>query len=257
MRTKFLFLIQILLFTPLTTQAQTMKVMSYNIRYDNPNDGENKWDNRKDAIVNLIRYYQPDFIGVQEALLHQLNYIEDNLPHLDSTKFDLISHNTFWLSESSDVGSIGWDAAITRVCTYGIFRAKIDSTEIAVFNTHFDHKGRTARLRSAELILEKIDNLTHDSTKIILTGDFNSLPDSLPIQTLSTVLDDGAAISQTGLYGPIGTFNWFDKDAELKARIDYIFTKNVIVHSYRHIDDRRPNNYWVADHLPVFVEMGY
>lgn len=255
--------------------GQTLNIMSFNIRYDNPNDGENTWENRKSELVGLIDYYHPDFVGSQEGLDHQIKYVNNHLQDYasigvgredgrtqgefaaifyDSTKYQLVRQNTFWLSEKPNKVSIGWDAALERICTYGLFKEKSSEKLVYVFNTHFDHVGVAARKMSAKLILEKIDELTDENSTVVLMGDLNCHPDSAPIVQLRSALSDGMEISKNSFYGPNGTFNAFDPSHELTERIDYIFTQNLHVLSYRHIDDRRKDKGFISDHLPVLLK---
>ncbi|MBE0637153.1 MAG: endonuclease/exonuclease/phosphatase family protein [Bacteroidales bacterium] len=250
--------------------------MTFNIRFDNPNDGKNIWENRKTEVLELIKYYHPGFFGLQEAMNNQLEFINDGLKDyafigvgredgkqkgeytpifFDSTSFQLISHHTFWLSETADEVSVGWDAALERICTYGLFMDKETGDSIHVFNTHFDHMGKVARLMSAKLIEQKIDGVASGSSFIILMGDLNCTPESEPFQVLQEELDYGAEISLKGLYGPDGTFNGYVEDLVMTERIDHIFTRNFKVNSYRHIDDRMKNNGYLSDHLPVIAEI--
>ena len=254
--------------------AQTQTVMTYNIRYDSPNDGDNRWDNRKADLVNLIQSYEPNFLGVQEAMFHQLQYIQDNLANYtyigvgrddgrnngefsaifyDSTKYNLLTSSTFWLSEYSDSVFVGWDASMPRVCTFGLFEHQISGQKIWVFNTHFDHIGVIARKESANLILEKIKWLNTENYPVILTGDFNALPKDTPIQILSKQMADAFTSSKKAPSGTVGTFNGFRINQNVTQRIDYIFTKNITVLSYRNIEDKRQNNLQISDHFPVLI----
>ena len=256
--------------------SQTINVMSFNIRYDNPNDGENKWDNRKKELVSLIQYYEPAIFGLQEGLHHQLKYISDNFSNYsmigigredgkikgeftaifyDTLKFELLKEKTFWLSENEDSVSIGWDAALERICTYGFFKSKESNKKIYIFNTHFDHIGKKSQLKSAELILRKIGEVNDINSPVILMGDLNCDTNSEPIQILKNELTDGLQASQVEFHGPTGTFNGFKKDALMIERIDYIFIKNLEVIKYRHIDDKMKNNNYISDHLPVLIEI--
>jgi len=254
--------------------GQSISAMTYNIRYDNPKDGDNWWQLRKPEVVKLINHYTPDFLGIQEGLNTQVEYISEHSPqydyigvgrddgkkkgeytalYFDSSRFELIEEETFWLSESPDKISVGWDASMERICTYGHFVDRSTQVSYFVFNAHFDHRGPLAREESAKLIVNKIRELKIQDENLIVMGDFNCLPDSKPIAAFKTELDDTAALSATDIYGPDGTFNQFDPTFVPVRRIDYIFTKNLKVHSYRIVDDRRINNLWPSDHLPVMV----
>ena len=256
--------------------TQSNFLISYNIRYDNKWDVENNWSLRKNRICQLLNDYNPSIFGIQEGLLNQVGFIDSVLIkydyvgvgrddgkmkgefcaiYFDTTRYKIHNNSTFWLSETPDIVSVGWDAALERICTYGLFEDKNSGDEFWVFNTHFDHLGVIARKKSSSLILKKIKEINTHSLPVILMGDFNSIPDSEPIKILKNDLIDALQISLDNLKGPQGTFNDFNEKLPIDNRIDYIFTKNVKVLSYRHIDDRLNNNRHISDHLPVMIEM--
>lgn len=261
----------------LTFYGQEVTVMTYNIKYDNVNDTVNNWNFRKEAMVQLIQHYGPQFVGMQEVVHNQLEYLDEHLPDFayigvgrddgkqkgeyspilyNTNAFELIKANTFWLSPTPEKVSKGWDAALERICTYGRFKDIQSGKELYVFNTHFDHVGETARANSVRLILHKIQEINTENLPVVLTGDLNLEPDSEPIQLMQRVLTDGQTATQTPFYGPTGTFNGFDPDMVLDRRIDYIFVENLEVKRYLHIDDRMENNMHISDHLPVLAELG-
>ena len=173
--------------------------------------------------------------------------------YFDTTRYSILFNSTFWLSETPEIISVGWDAALERICTYGLLEDRNTLEKFWIFNTHFDHMGSKAREESSLLILEMIKKINRQSFPIILMGDFNSLPDSAPIQKIKTDLKDALEISLDELKGPIGTYNGFNVDIPMVKRIDYIFTKNFKVHSYIHINKRLDNDRHISDHLPVMV----
>ncbi|MDO6807844.1 endonuclease/exonuclease/phosphatase family protein [Zobellia galactanivorans] len=259
-----------------TVQAQDLKVMSYNIKFDNVNDTVNNWNDRKTDMEKLLKHYAPEFIGMQEVLYRQLTYLDGALEDYNSIgvgrddgkkkgefspilynskKFKLIRSNTFWLSPTPDKISVGWDAAMERICTYGLFENKANKQRFWVFNTHFDHIGTEARERSAALIVKKIKEINTDKIPVVLTGDFNLEPDTKPIQFLKKEMTDGQEASLQPLYGPTGTFSGFDHKRILDRRIDYIFIEGLTVLSYIHIDDRMENNKHISDHLPILATL--
>ena len=256
--------------------TQSNFLISYNIRYDNKWDVENNWSLRKNRICQLLNDYNPSIFGIQEGLLNQVGFIDSVLIkydyvgvgrddgkmkgefcaiYFDTTRYKIHNNSTFWLSETPDIVSVGWDAALERICTYGLFEDKNSGDEFWVFNTHFDHLGVIARKKSSALILKKIKEINTQSLPVILMGDFNSISDSEPIKILKKDLIDALQISLDNLKGPEGTFNDFDEMLPIDNRIDYIFTKNVKVLSYRHIDERLNNNRHISDHLPVMIEI--
>ena len=252
------------------------KVMSFNLRYDNPNDAENCWGNRKGEVVQLIDSLHPDIFGIQEGLFHQLEYINGQLTDYtyvgvgrddgkekgefaaifyDSLAFSLIETTTFWLSSTPDRVSVGWNASMERICTYGAFINNNTNDSLFIFNCHFDHIGEISRNMSAKLILNKIKEFGLSKNSVVVMGDLNSEPQDEPIQTLREELDDAIEISEQPHYGLQGTFNSFDTTSIATKRIDYIFTKNMIVRSHRHIDYKRKNRLYFSDHFPVLVEI--
>ena len=276
MKTVYHIIVSILIMNILSCTSDTTTVISYNIRYDNKWDEKNSWTTRKKSIIRIFEKYSPSFIGTQEGLLHQIQYIDSSLTKYDyigvgredgmkkgefcaiyykSDTYKVIKSSTFWLSDTPENVSIGWDAALERICTYGLFEHKTNKKQIWVFNTHFDHMGEIARGKSSQLILEKIDDLNSFSGSIILMGDFNSVPNSMPINTIQKKLKDAFNISLNKPKGPIGTYNGFNEDQPIEKRIDYIYLKNIDVLNHEHINDRLENNNHISDHLPVMVEV--
>ncbi len=256
--------------------SQPHTIISYNIRYDNNWDVENSWKIRRMKISQKLIQYSPSIVGIQEGLLNQVQYIDSSLInydyvgvgrddgkekgefcaiYFDTTRYVLLKNSTFWLSETPDTISVGWDAALERICTYGLFKDRITRKAFWVFNTHFDHIGIIAREKSSELILKKINKINRQSLPVILMGDFNSIPNSPPVKEIITELSDALQISLEKLQGPRGTFNGFNEDLPIEQRIDYIFTNKLKVLSYTHINDRLDNNRHISDHLPVMIKI--
>jgi len=258
-------------------QAQSLKVMTYNIRLDVASDGENAWPFRKDFFASQINFYEPDVLGVQEAMPHQVVDLEKLLSQYSQVgigregagkgessnifykknKFKVIKTNTFWLSETPEEISKGWDAACHRVCTYGLFQELTTNRLFWVFNTHLDHIGVQARTKGLELILSKINQLNTKKHPVILMGDFNSEPQEARIIALKEVMDDTRQVSIEKPFGPSGTFNNFEFDKPVKELIDYVFISkksNLKVKKYAILSDSK-NLKYPSDHLPVYVEI--
>ncbi|MFK5890464.1 MAG: endonuclease/exonuclease/phosphatase family protein [Flavobacteriaceae bacterium] len=253
--------------------GQHYKAMSFNIRYDNTWDKEHSWHDRKQGVINILKKYKLDVFGIQEGLLNQVNYIAKNLKDYhyigvgrddgktkgeysplfyNYKKFELLQSGTFWLSKTPEKPSKGWDAALNRICTYGLFMLHKAGDEFWVFNTHFDHKGSVARLNSAQLILDKIRTLNTNNYPVILMGDFNDTPDKAPIKLLKDNLIDAKIIAKNTFNGSGGTFNGFN-NLQTKTRIDYFFVKKVKVLKYTHVTQMSANNKFVSDHFPIFI----
>lgn len=265
----------IIIFACAQSVVSQTKLISYNVKNDYQKEGENNWASRKDKMKQLLHFYEPAFIGVQEALLNQVKYLDSCLTtfdyigvgrddgktkgeycaiFFDTTLFTVSQNSTFWLSDTPDKISVGWDAALERICTYGLFENKKTQKRIWILNTHFDHLGKIAREKSAELILKRIRQLNQDNLPVVLMGDLNVIPKDKPIQLIKTGLTDAMEISVKPFYGPIGTFNGF-KEVVMDRRIDYFFTHKLKVLYYVHIDDKMDNNNFVSDHLPVLISI--
>ncbi len=273
----YLFLFLILM--PFSVHSQNIKLMTYNIRFDNPADGENSWDARKDFLTDQVLFYGPDIMGVQEALHHQVNFIDQVLDKYsyvgvgrddgykkgeycaifyNKEKFNVVKCATFWLSETPEVVSVGWDAAMERICTYAIFECIESELRFLVLNTHFDHIGEKARYESCLLILSKIYELNSLGLPVIIMGDLNLEPESGAIQLLSSRFSDAYLNAKIVSFGPEGSFNGFHFNKPVKSRIDYIFTdkKKIRILRTAILSDSKDLRY-PSDHLPVFSEIEF
>jgi len=174
-------------------------------------------------------------------------------------RFVLKQTNTFWLSETPDTISKGWDAACNRVCTYVLLKDQKTNKLFWVFNTHLDHIGEEARTKGLQLIIAKIDRLNTKKYPVILMGDFNSEPNTLRIVELKKVMDNSMDISLEKPYGPIGTFNGFNYNQPATALIDYIFiSKNSYFKVKKYAVLCNPDELrFPSDHFPVYIEMYY
>ena len=258
--------------------SQDLKVMTYNIRLSLESDKENSWDNRKQDALALMNYYHPDYFGVQEAVPQQMTDIKTGLKDYDyvgvgrddgknqgeysaifydKNKLEVLKSGTFWLSETPEKPSKGWDAAYNRVCTYALFKLKKSGKMFYAFNVHFDHVGDIARVNSSKLILEKIRELNTENLPLTLTGDFNLTEETEPIKIISKSLDNAYYHSKKPHYGPKGTFTAFDVNTVPKERIDYIFVKGFETETIRTINDRRENLLYPSDHFPILAKIEF
>ena len=266
-----------------TQGSNKLRVMTYNIRFDNPADGVHAWPNRKELVASVIRFHKADIIGVQEALEHQIQDVIDLLPGYDwvgvgrnedgGGEFSAILYRssvvavkaaqTFWLSETPDEpGSKSWDSSLPRIATWAHFVTSSDGRELFVLNTHFDHRGEQARLESARLIKEQVSKLAY-GLPVIVMGDLNATSEQPPLVLLSdTPLSDGRSLhdgfdhSIQPHHGPASTWTGFTK-IEAERRIDYIFaSEDLPIHYHAILTDKLEDRY-PSDHLPVLVELGH
>lgn len=251
--------------------------MTYNIRLDIASDGENAWPNRKDFFTSQIQFYSPDIFGVQEATPNQVVDIALALPDYDKfgigreaegkgeactiyykkNRFKIEQSNTFWLSETPNIVSKGWDAACNRICTYALFKDLKTKKLFWVFNTHLDHIGNEARVKGVQLILSKIKEVNTKEYPVVFMGDFNSEPNTPQIIEIRKVMDDTKDVSKEKPFGPSGTFNDFNHKEPVTLLIDYIFiSKNNSFKVLKHavLSDSKDLKY-PSDHLPVYIEI--
>lgn len=258
-----------------------LRVMTFNVRYDNPGDGINAWPNRRDWVASLIRFHGVDVVGVQEALAPMLSDLEARLPGFARVgvgradgrwagefsailyrrdRLTLVDSGTFWLSPTPRVaGSKGWDAAIERVATWAQFRDQRTGCRFLHLNTHFDHIGDVARQESARLIRRQLAVLAN-GLPLIVTGDLNSDPMSGAYRVLtrdtmpgaSAPLHDAFDVSRAGHYGPTSTWTAF-RAIEAGRRIDYVLvSSSVAVQTHGILPDSWDGRF-PSDHLPVLA----
>ncbi len=247
---------------------------------DTASDGVNRWELRKNRVFRLIQQYQPDLIGIQEALPHQLADLQAAFPSFgwygvgrndgkDNGEFSAIFYRrgifelrdkgTFWLSETPDTpGSKGWDAALPRICSWVKLKDRRTNQKICHFNTHLDHVGKIARRESARLILSRMQQIAGPMTPTILTGDFNTGPKSDPYRIIvtNTPFQDAKYITKSPHAGPDGTWSTFNVQHRIGERLDYIFVSSPHFRVLRHAHITYSENmYYPSDHLPVLVSL--
>lgn len=268
-----------------TTDVSYIRVMTFNVRYDEPRDNANAWPNRKELVASMIRFHNADLVGVQEALKRQLEDLDTLLPEYSrvgvgradgktggeysailyrKTRFESLESSTFWLSETPNVPSPGWDAAYPRIVTWAKFKDLKTGKIFFHFNTHFDHRGVRARKESARLLLNRISQ-TGGELPVVVTGDFNFTESSEGYQLLTgknsgesvsskSVLRDTRYSSPHGHHGPTSTFNEF-KALVPGMKIDYVFVKGSIRVIQHGVLSDTWDGRFPSDHLPVLAEI--
>ena len=289
-----------------TVGAQSLFVGTYNIRYKNDGDSieGNAWSVRSKVLADQINFYEPDIFGAQEVLYTQLEDLKRELDgydyigvgrddgkrageysaiFYDKKRFDLLKNGHFWLSEHPDRPGLGWDAACTRICTWGQFREKKSGFKFFYFNLHMDHVGVVARREGAKLVISKIKELAGTNAPVILTGDFNvnQKNEIYSIFSNSGILKDTYAAADRR-FSTNGTWNDFKNHQWSDQRIDHIFVSpkfnvrryGMVTDSYwtpvkltpeqieedkKHLDagyERRERRS-PSDHYPVFAKIVY
>ncbi|MFC5278415.1 endonuclease/exonuclease/phosphatase family protein [Halorubrum rubrum] len=164
-----------------------IRVLSYNVRYDNRHDGHDAWYARRDGVADLVRFHRPDVVAFQEPLPGQRADLRERLPEYDllgrgrkrddagegcpigvrTDRWRTVDGGTFWLSETPAKPSAGWDAAHPRIATWVRIRprertdgpAATAGSPLLVVNTHLDHVSSRARRESARLLRERVPEL--------------------------------------------------------------------------------------------------
>jgi len=269
-----IFLLFVAGFQAQAQKNQSINIITYNIRYATEKDGINAWSNRKDNVKALVKFHEADILCTQEALAEQYDFLLENSDfeavgagrddgkrkgefspiYYNKNRFSKKDGGVFWLSQTPNVPSKGWDAMFNRVCTWVRLYDKLNKKEFLVFNTHYDHVGVQARIESAKLIKQKIQEIA-PKLPVVYTGDLNVTPETEAIATIKSFLSDSKEISMQAPYGPEGTFNGFKFDSPLKDRIDYIFVnKGFKVQKYAVLSDSKDQRYF-SDHLPVLATL--
>ncbi len=260
--------------TSMDAQNRDIALMTFNVRFDNPGDGENRWANRKAQVAETMRFFDVQVCGMQEALISQIKDVQELLPGFawvgagrddgkqagefspvfyDSTRLTLLESNTFWLSDTPDKPSKGWDAALPRVATWAKLEDRLTGKMFFVFNSHFDHMGQKAREESARLLIRKVKELCSGATAIIM-GDFNAKPEETPVQLFLQAWTDCKPASITPHFGPDATFNGFGPSEIEGTRIDYIFHNAPAVQVLKHATVSQTwGGRFASDHHAVYT----
>lgn len=249
-------------------------LMSFNLRYDEPADGENQWSNRKEACLDMLNEIQPHVFGVQEALQNQVDFLNDNLAAYDFVgvgrdngetsgeysaifysrdHFELLENGNFWLSESPESPSLGWDANNIRIVSWAKLNDLDQNRTIYVFNTHFDHKGKIAQEKSSELLIQKIQEIAEADASVFITGDFNMLIGNERLTPITENYFSAQRFAESS--DNHDSFNAFGR-WYLNRNIDFIFYQHAEAISYHTIvkDYGVP---FISDHYPIFSRFNY
>ena len=262
-----------------TSQAQVIRVATFNVRYDNPRDSGNLWINRAPVVANLIRFHDFDIFGTQEGLKHQLDYIGEALPYYSrhgvgrddgkdkgehsqiffkKERFALLKAGDFWLSETPGKPSLGWDATCcNRICSWVYLQDKKTKKKFYFFNAHFDHQGVVARKESSKLVLKKIREIV-GSSPVIFTGDLNGDQKSEWYLHLanSDLLKDSFKETPHP-YANNASFNAFGATVNRKEIIDHIFiSRHFKIRKWGILTDTYHGKY-PSDHFPVISEVAF
>ena len=270
MKIKFVAIL-LFLFTHSKCLADSFDVMTFNIRYANSIDGENGWEYRKEHVIEVIKDEAPDIIAIQEAVTVQLDFLTSNLKHLHAIgehtrggekgefagllvnheKLEVLDSGQFWLSEKpTEKGSASWDSSLPRSATWAKLKAKTKGEPFYVVGTHFDHRGKEARLESAKLIIEFLTQ-SASGLPVIVMGDFNCTISSAPMKAFYSYGLKAAAKENTG-----GTFHRFNGNID-GPRIDFILLNDKWNLEEAAILRPRKDGKPPSDHEPIVAKVEF
>jgi endonuclease/exonuclease/phosphatase family metal-dependent hydrolase len=258
-------------------EGAPLTVMSFNIRYATAKDGDNRWEARRELLLDVIREQDADVVGLQEALDFQVDEIVAAVPIyavvgvgrddgarqgeyaailFRRDRLHVAASGTFWFSDTPEtVRSTSWGNRITRICTWARFIDR-DGRAFWVYNVHLDHESQPSREKSVALLRSRIDARPFPGEPVVVAGDFN-VGESNP--ALRALTAGGAFVDTFRVLHPdeptVGTFTGFRYGRVDGEKIDYIFVppgagvlSAAIVRTAR--DGRYP-----SDHFPVVARI--
>ena len=262
------------LLLPQLSYGQEIKVMSYNIRLGSGEDGTNSWMYRCPATLEMLKDQTPDVLGVQEALGYQVNFLDEFADGYDyvgvgredgkkegehmaifwnKKTMKLLKWGTFWLSETPEKPSMGWDAACYRTATWALMKDKRTGKKFYFVNTHLDHVGKEARANGLALIVDRIAEINPDGLPMVLLGDFNVKPDDPCLVGLDARMKSARKIAaKTDSHH---TYNGWGK-ATKDSVIDYIYISGFSAcPEYQTVTKKYSNRTFISDHYPITARL--
>jgi endonuclease/exonuclease/phosphatase family metal-dependent hydrolase len=276
MKKILLFALAALVAFPMISDAQKkesegLKVMSYNVRYGSAEDGTNSWQYRWPATNDMLKEIKPDVFGVQEALDYQVRYINEMCgyeyvgvgrengkkegEHMaifwNKKSVSMLKWGTFWLSETPQKPSKGWDAACFRTATWALMKDKKTGRKFYFVNTHLDHEGKEAQKNGLKLIVDRIGEINPEGYPMVLTGDFNMKPDDPNLAELDSKMQSTRKIA--AVTDNHDTYNGWGRGSGI---IDYIYVSGFSsCPEYQTVVKRYRDRKFVSDHYPVSARL--
>ena len=252
-------------------ESEGLKVMSYNIRLGSAQDGTNSWALRYTATGKMLEDQKPDVFGVQEALEYQVRYIEEMCgyesvgvgrengkkegEHMsifwNKKTVSMLKWGTFWLSDTPEKPSKGWDAECFRTATWALMKDKKTGKKFYFVNTHLDHKGTEAQKNGLKLIVDRIAEINPDGLPMVLTGDFNIEPKNPALKDLDARMQSARNIAEKT--DDHATYNGWGKSSTM---IDYIYVSGFSsCPEYQTVIKRYEDRKFISDHYPIFARL--
>ena len=280
MRKLTLIIAAVLMVLPFKSSAQKqtrdydLKVMSYNIRMGTAKDGTNSWEYRYPATAMMLKDQMPDVFGVQEAFDFQVKFITENIKDYDCVgvgrdngksegehmsifwnkkNVKMLKWGTFWLSETPEKPSKGWDAKCKRTATWALMKDKKTGKHFYYVNTHLDHRGSEARRQGLNLIVSRIDEINQKGYPMVLTGDFNMKPDDAALTGLEQRMQSARKIApKTDNHATLNL--WGKGKADMV--IDYIYVSGFTAcPEYHTITEKYGTWKYISDHYPIYAKL--
>ncbi len=274
MKKIIVFLLSVAMLLPLGLHARkpsgpaSLSVMSYNIRYGAADDGTNSWRYRCPATIYMLREHKPDIFGVQEALDFQIKFITENMNEYKSVgvgredgkfegehmsifynkkKISLLKWGTFWLSETPEEPSKGWDAACFRSATWALMKCKESGKKFFYVNTHLDHVGEVAQKEGLAVVVNYIREMNPDNLPMVLTGDFNVKSDNPVLSDLNKIMKDARVYAEKT--DNLNSFNGWGRSKQI---IDYIYYSGFSsCTEFQTIQKKYAERPFISDHYPI------
>jgi len=274
MKKLFSFILAALVLLPVSCcKKDTVKVMSFNIRYGKANDGENSWENRKTAVIAMLDAVKPDIVGMQEVLPFQQEYVVEQCPRFEAygigrndgvegERMTVIynkevlameKHGTWWLSETPDEPSTGWDAKYPRTATWVLMKDLRNGKEFYFVNTHLDHVGVMARRNGLAMVMDKIKEMNPE-IPLVLMGDFNVEPGDPCLDDVERLMNNARKVAKK----TDATFSFNGYKPEPQKEIDYIYFngfKGAL--DFRVVTEQYDNKPFISDHYPIVSTLVY
>jgi len=273
MKTKILLLVALFATASVSeakpTKPASVDVMSYNIRQGEAKDGTNSWEYRAPASLMMLNDNKPDIFGLQEAQYYQVYYLSQCLENYawyglgreDGKKkgemmaifynkktVKILKKGTYWLSDTPQTPSIGWDAKCIRTATWVLAKDKRSGKKFFFVDTHLDHKGLEARKKGLELVIKNIGEMNPKGLPMVLCGDFNmelSHPSMKPVvEAMSNARETAVVTDHEGTYQ-----GWGKKSPQI---IDYIFYKGFSsCPKFETVKKPYMDRTYISDHYPI------
>ena len=274
MKKLFSFILAALVLLPVSCcKKDTVKVMSFNIRYGKANDGENSWENRKTAVIAMLDAVKPDIVGMQEVLPFQQEYVVEQCPRFEAygigrndgvegERMTVIynkevlameEHGTWWLSETPDEPSTGWDARYPRTATWVLMKDLRNGKEFYLVDTHLDHVGVMARRNGLAMVMDKIKEMNPE-IPLVLMGDFNVEPGDPCLDDVERLMNNARKVAKKS----DATFSFNGYKPEPQKEIDYIYFngfKGAL--DFRVVTEQYDNKPFISDHYPIVSTLVY